>query len=477
VLLDDTYNNDLQGVMTALDALQASQDFQQKTIILSDIIENNHEIQEKNYTLIAAKLQEINHAKFIAIGEQLWLHKDKFGKKSFFYKSTDDFLKMHNFLFQNELILLKGARTFHFEKIVATLEQGNHHTYLEVNLNMLLDNYLHIKQRLKPNTKVMAMVKAFAYGAGSYEVAQVLVNRGIDYLGVAFVEEGIYLRKKGINCPILVMSVNPDDFQACINYQLDVEINNFEQIKALQPLPRINVHIKINTGMNRLGFSPENIYQAVEQIIGLKHVNIIGIMTHLAAADDPTHDSFTNTQISIFEEITEHISKKYNIRPLRHALNSAGIARFTAHQFDMVRTGISLYISEKENVLVLKSTIAQIQTLKPKQTVGYNRKWQATEATKIAIVNIGYADGLRRSLGNGQWQVVIEDKLFPIVGQICMDICMVNIGKHSFPIGSEVIIFGTQANSIQMMAQKLDTITYEIVTNVSTRVKRKFVLS
>jgi alanine racemase len=383
--------------------------------------------------------------------------------------------------------LIKGSRQFEFENIVSLLEEKTHETILEINLNAISHNLNYFKSKLSPKTKLMIMVKAFGYGSGSYEIAKLLAHHKVDYLGVAFADEGIELRKAGIELPILVMNPEMTSFQSIIQYHLEPEIYNIRGLKAFlkiadeKHLQHYPIHLKINTGMNRLGFDTEVLPELIAILKNNKRVTIKSIMSHLASSDVPEHRDFTLQQIADFERDSFTLMNELNINPIRHICNTSGISNYPQAQFDMVRLGIGLYgVSNEayeqvklENVGTLKSVISQIRTIEAGESVGYVRRFIADGTTKIATIPIGYADGISRLWGNGVGYVSINGKQAPIIGSICMDMLMINVTGINCVEGSEVIIFGKNPSVIDI-AKATSTIPYEILTSISARVKRVF---
>ncbi|OQX98755.1 MAG: alanine racemase [Bacteroidetes bacterium 4572_117] len=358
-------------------------------------------------------------------------------------------------------------------------------TTLEVSLNALAHNLGHFRSFLKPGTKTMAMVKAFSYGSGDYEVAKWLNRLGVNYLGVAVTDEGVDLRISGITTPIMIMSPSFDSYHDLIKYKLEPELYNFSTLQKFSEfiqqsgIDKYPVHIKIDTGMRRLGFVNEDIDELVDKLKEVKNLKVESVFSHLAASDDSFHDDFTNQQISDFKKATERIQDILPYKFMRHIVNSSGIERFPHAHFDMVRLGIGLYgISptyqdKLQHISTLKTKISQIKKVKANQTVGYSRKGKTPHDIKIAILPIGYADGFNRKFSNGVGKVLINGKLAPIIGNICMDLCMVNLTGIDAKEGDDAIIFSEQ-NPISKLAEQIGTIPYEILTSVARRVKRVY---
>jgi len=488
-IINDSYSSDINSLEIALDFLDQQQQHNKKTVILSDILQSGRQDDEL-YHEVGQLLSNKGVSKIVGIGPAISKQSGNFKMEKTFYLSTEDFL--NNFPFSNfykENILLKGARVFEFEKISASLQEKTHATILEINLDSLVHNLNYFRSKLNAKTKIMAMVKAFSYGSGSYEIANILQFHHIDYLTVAYADEGVQLRNTGINVPIMVMSPDKESLEIIRKYNLEPEIYSFRILDQLINSIKDNgnrqnsfkVHIKLDTGMHRLGFEAEEIDRLVSKLRENKNIKICSIFSHLTSSEEPKHDTFTKQQIQQFREMSSKITEALEYPVLLHILNSAGINRFPEAQFDMVRLGISLYgisanKSEQENLQQigsLKSSISQIKHINPNETIGYNRQWTTQKHTDIATIAVGYADGLNRKLGNGKGIVLINNKLVPIIGNICMDMCMVDITGINAKEGDKVIIFGKN-NTISKMAETLNTIPYEILTSISQRVKRVY---
>ncbi|MEY2631011.1 MAG: hypothetical protein RLZZ469_1908, partial [Bacteroidota bacterium] len=485
-LIDDSYSSDFQSLKIALDFLEHQKQHKKKTIILSDIFQsglNNDELYSQVSQLIISN--KINRV--IGIGETISQYKNKFINGTTF-KNVAEFMNAFDHLtFENETILIKGARDFHFEQIVSMLEEKTHETVLEINLNAISHNLNFFKSKLAPKTKLMVMVKAFGYGNGGFEIAKLLEHHKVDYLGVAFADEGISLKSAGINVPIMVMNPETTSFSAIIQHQLEPEIYSIKGLKAFlkiaeqKKLKHFPIHLKIDTGMHRLGFEEEHLPELIAILKGNETVQIKSILSHLATSDDLKHDAFAQSQIALFEQLSTQLISELKIKPIRHILNTSGISNYPDAQYDMVRLGIGLYgISNDEeeqkfleNVGTLKSVISQIRTIEAGESVGYGRRFMAEKTTKIATIPIGYADGIRRSWGNEMGYVVINGQEAKIVGSVCMDMLMVNVTEIDCKEGQSVIIFGENP-TVNLMAKALNTIPYEILTGISQRVKRVF---
>ncbi|MCK5823655.1 MAG: bifunctional UDP-N-acetylmuramoyl-tripeptide:D-alanyl-D-alanine ligase/alanine racemase [Bacteroidales bacterium] len=484
-IINDSYNSDIQSLTIALDFLNHQKQNNKNILILSDILQSSFDEKEL-YKKISELVREKNIDEIIGIGKTISRNSNFFSIKKHFFSSTDDFaINYSKNLFINSNILIKGSRKFHFEKISTLLEKKIHRTVLEVNLNAIEQNLNFFRSKLRPETKIMAMVKAFSYGSGTFEIASLLQYQNINYLAAAYTDEGIELRKNQISLPIVIMNPEVNSFNLMIEYKLEPEIYNFRTLRAFhETLIKNNkktypIHIKLDTGMHRSGFDSNDIDDLINELKEYKNLKIKSIFSHLAASDEKIHDDFTNKQFSSFELMTSKIINEFDYPILRHILNSSGIERFPKNQYDMVRLGIGLYgISPSKknklfNVSTLKSIIAQIRTVKKNETVGYGRKGKLDKDSKIATVPIGYADGLRRQLSNGVGKVLVNNQFAPIIGNICMDICMIDITKVNAKEGDEVIFFGNDY-PVTELAKQLNTIPYEILTSISNRVKRVY---
>ena len=485
-LIDDSYSSDFQSLKIALDFLESQKQYKKKTLILSDIYESGLADADL-YSKVSQLIISNKIARVIGIGTTISTFKSKFPNCTVF-KNTDDFLAHADHLnFGAETILIKGARTFHFEKIVAALEEKTHETVLEINLNAISHNLNFFKSKLKKKTKMMVMVKAFGYGNGGFEIAKLLEHHQVDYLGVAFADEGISLKNDGINLPIMVLNPETTSFVAIIQHQLEPEIYTMKGLYAFlkiadkKKLKNFPIHIKLDTGMHRLGFEAETINELIAVLKENKSVAVKSILSHMATSDDLIHHEFALSQINLFEQLSSKIMHELQIKPIRHILNTSGISNFPKAQYDMVRLGIGLYgISNDpdeqqylENVGTLKSIISQIRTIESGESVGYGRRFVAKRTTNIATIPIGYADGISRHWGNEIGFVTINNQKASIVGSICMDMLMVDVTEIQCKEGDGVIIFG-ESPSVIYIAQKLQTIPYEILTGISQRVKRMF---
>ena len=389
---------------------------------------------------------------------------------------------------ENQLILLKGTRVFEIEKIKKLLELQKHDTTLEVNLNAIVHNINIHKNLLKPETKVCAMVKAFSYGLGGYEIAEFLQHHHIDYLGVAYADEGVDLRKNGVTTPILVMNPEQSSYDTIIDYHLEPEIYSLrvldlfgKQLQAKGIQETYPIHIKIETGMHRLGFKEDEIDDLIKTLKKY-NVKIASIFSHLSCADVPEEKEYTLQQLETFERVSSKIIQNIDYKPIRHILNTAGIINFTDYQYDMVRIGIGMMgIScvpeiekQLQNVATFKTVISQISKVEKGDSIGYSRKYIAEKDTRIATIPIGYADGIPRLIGNKKGFVIIKGQKVPIVGNVCMDMLMADLGEIPAKEGDEVVIFNS-CKTLEEFADYCQTIPYEVLTSISRRVKRIYV--
>jgi alanine racemase len=487
-IINDSYSSDFDSLNIAIDFLNQQKQHKKKTIILSDILQSGRE-ENDLYSEISDLLQKKGISRIIGIGKAIKSQADKFKIEKSFYESTDSFIRDFLFSgFNKESILLKGARIFEFEKISNILQQKAHETILEINLNAIIHNLNFYRSTIQTETKIMAMVKAFSYGSGSYEIANALQFHNVDYLTVAYSDEGVELRKAGITLPIMVMNPDEQSIDSILKNNLEPEIYSLRIFQLLEKAieqhitdenQKVKIHIKLDTGMHRLGFEINDLPELIHRIKKNPNIIVQSVFSHLAASDNNLYDVFTKKQISSFNEMSSFIISELGYNILRHILNSAGILRFPEAQYDMVRLGIGLYgISsigyeqkDLQNVGTLKTVISQIKNIPENDTVGYGRAWIAAKNSKIAIIPIGYADGLNRKLGNGNGKVLINNRFAPIIGSICMDMCMVDISGIDANENDEVIIFG-EKYSVNDIANDLQTIPYEVLTSISRRVKR-----
>ena len=486
VVISDYYNSDPSSVRIALETLQQQTAVGNKIIVLSafEQIEYSKQLYDSVFKTINVK--SVNQ--IFLIGKE-W---ERFAENEnvFWYLTTNELLlELSQFKLRNAVVLLKGARPFSFEKIADVIAEKKHETFLEVNMEALVHNLNYIKLTLPKRTKIMAMVKAFSYGSGSTEIASLLQFHGVDYLGVAYLEEGVELRASGINLPIMVMNPSRDNFGKLIKNNLEPEIYSVSLLKAFlvettknqNPNSRYKIHLKIDTGMHRLGFSLSDLNTVLDVLKSDTRIEVASVFTHLAGADDSQFDAFSQLQISIFEKACASLQEQLDAPFLQHILNSAGTMRFPHLAKDMVRLGIGLYgidsSKTKQSHLMpvtrFVTHVSQLKPIKKGESVGYSRGFIAKENTTIATLPVGYADGYYRSLGNLKAQVFINGSFCPVVGNVCMDMLMVDVSGLEIQEGDEVELFGENV-SVSDLARAADTIPYEILAHISTRVPRVY---
>ena len=486
-IIDDSYSSDFQSLKIALDFLESQKKKNaSKTIILSDIFQSGFS-NEELYSKVAQLITDNKINRVIGIGPTISSFEAKFPNSRMFLNTALFIEAVDDLNFTNETILIKGARSFQFEEIVSLLEEKTHETVLEINLDSISHNLNYYKSKLANDVKIMVMVKAFGYGNGGLEIAKLLEHHNTDYLGVAFADEGISLKNGGIKLPIMVLNPESTSFPSIIQYQLEPEIYSIKGLNAFLKIAREKnlkdypIHIKLDTGMHRLGFENNTIEELISTLQGNLTVRVQSILSHLATSDDPNHFEFVEEQISLFDKLSSRLMSELNISPIRHILNTSGISNFPNAQYNMVRLGIGLYgvsndpAEQKylENVGTLKSIISQVRTIPIGDSVGYGRRFMAKKETKIATIPIGYADGISRLWGNQVGFVTIKNQKAYIVGSVCMDMLMVDVSHIECKEGDSVIIFGESPTVVEM-AEALKTIPYEIMTSISQRVKRVF---
>ena len=490
-IINDSYSADLSSFTIALDFLSQQQQHGRRTVILSDILQSGR--SEKDlYAEVARLLQQRQVNRLIGIGERISHHQNIFQAAGIpelaFFSSVDAFIKEINHLpFKDETILLKGARIFELEQVDRLLQQKVHQTVLEIDLTAVAHNLKQFQQLLQPSTRLMAMVKAFSYGSGSYEIANALQFHRVDYLAVAYADEGVELRKAGINLPIMVMNPDESTFDVLVQYSLEPDLyapgilSLFEDFVKKQGMQQFPVHIELETGMNRLGFAMRDM-PVVINALRTPYFKVQSVFTHLASSEDPQHDAYTDQQGALYMKMVEQLQEAVSYPFIRHVVNTAGIVRHPKWHLDMVRLGIGLYGGdssgegglELREVSTLKSTIAQIKELKEGETVSYGRKGVVTRDTRIATVRIGYADGYPRRLGNGNGKMMVNGHLAPVIGTVCMDMTMIDITDISHVSeGDDVIVFGSQL-PVKQVAHWAQTIPYELLAGISQRVKRVY---
>ena len=486
LIINDSFNLDLDSLIISYQFINQYQK-DKKILILTDILDT---IEENSilYPKIAKLTNEQGFNQVFLIGNQITQYQELFTSECKIFETTQELIESQ-FLssIEDHLILLKGARIFGIEKIKKLLELQKHDTTLEINLNAIIHNINVHKSQLKPNTKVCAMVKAYSYGLGGYEIAEFLQHHHIDYLGVAYADEGIDLRKNGIITPILVMNPEQNSYESIIDYHLEPEIYNFRVLELFgnilnfKGLENYPIHIKIETGMHRLGFKENEIDELIKKIKQYRF-KVASIFSHLSSADNPKEEAYTLKQFETFERISQKIIEKIGYQPIRHILNSAGIAIYNDYQYDMVRIGIGMLgfspnekiQKELQNVVSFKTLISQISEVKKGESIGYNRNFIAKKDTKIATIPVGYADGVPRLMGNEKGFLWIKNKKIPIIGNVCMDMLMLNLGDLPAKEGEEVILFNSIPR-LKNFAEYSQTIIYEVLTSISRRVKRIYI--
>jgi alanine racemase len=489
-IIDDSYSADFYSLQVAMDFLKQQETHKKKTLIISEFEDSG--LSEKEYIdKLKIILQQTSFDKLIGVGK-IFMHQIEALtytiKEWYVFETTEKLLEQFHVLkFDRELILLKGARKFSFEKITAQLIGQTHATVLEINLNALIHNLNIYRGFLPKDCGVIAMVKAFSYGSGSTEVAALLEKQRIDYLAVAYADEGVHLRKNGIHTPIIVMNPDAVDFDRMLEYSLEPEIYSLQILQQLIDKIKdspIYIHLKVETGMNRLGFMVNEIGELIKVLKAHPAIRVKTIFSHLAGSEEAQLDEFTRQQIASFRKVSETLTMQLSYPIKKHLLNSSGILRFPEAHFDYVRLGIGLYgvdstssiQQQLQTIGTLKTRISQIKTVAKGETVGYSRKGIADKDLKIAVLAIGYADGYDRRFGNGIGEVFISGQKAKIIGNICMDMCMADI-THIDEVyeGDETEIYGREISIIKQ-AEKIGTIAYELLTRISSRVKRLYYL-
>ncbi len=487
LIINDSFNLDLDSLTIAYQFInQYNRD--EKTLVLSDIFDVKND-DVSLYHKVAEITNQQNFKQIFLVGNQISRFQEKFNAKTYTFSTTKELLESQQLnSIENQLILLKGARIFEFEKIKSHLELQKHDTVLEINLNAILHNINVHKSLLKPETKMCAMVKAYSYGLGGYEIAEFLQHHHIDYLGVAYADEGVDLRKNGITTPILVMNPEQGSYDVIIDYNLEPEIYSLRvlelfanqlQLKGIQQ--KYPIHIKVETGMHRLGFKEHEIDELVENLKKY-NVKVASIFSHLSSADVPEEDDYTMEQIRTFQRVSSKISEALGYQPIRHILNTAGITYYSDYQFEMVRIGIGMVgisanpkvKNQLQSAVTFKTVISQISEVKQGDSIGYNRKYKAEKDTRIATIPVGYADGIPRLIGNKKGFVGIHNQKVSIVGNICMDMLMVDLQNIKAKEGDEVIIFNGNP-TLEEFSGYCQTIPYEVLTSISRRVKRIYI--
>ena len=487
-LINDYYNSDINSFEIALQFLgqQTNSSGQRKTVILSDIRQSGLKPEELYFEVNRLlQLNKIN--RLIGIGKTICEHQTLFQVKAQFYEDTQSFLEdFDDSNFKDDAVLIKGGREFRFERLASVLQKKYHQTQLEINLNTLVDNLNLFKAKLKPETKIMIMVKAFSYGSGTVEIARALEFQKVDYLAVAVADEGIELRQAGIETPIIVMNPEEHSFEAMLEYRLEPNIYSAKVFEQFTKIARSSaernypVHIKIETGMNRLGFSTKNELEPItEQIQKEGILRVQSVFSHLAGSDGAEHDVFTRDQYIRFLALAEVVVSRQNNKVILHLLNSAGIERFSDLQLDMVRLGIGLYGVAATSELAVRpiarwiSTVSQLKHVEIGETVGYSRMGKVDHPKMIAVVPVGYADGYDRRFSNGGAKMWINGSLAPVIGNVCMDMTMIDVTGITVQEGDQVELMGDHVH-LSQLAEWAETIPYEILTGISQRVKRVY---
>ncbi len=486
MIIDDTYNSDINSVAVALNALYVQSMGRRRVAVISDIRQSGIPSEELyGRVAVAVKKAAVDH--LIGVGETISSFAHLFPRGSSFYLSTDELIE--NFdreRWAKSVILVKGSRDSRFERLTRLLERRTHTTTLEVDLAAMKKNLNYFRQHLPQHHPIVAMVKAGSYGTGDVDVARMLQHEGVRYLAVAFADEGVTLRKKGITMPIVVLNADQDSFDMMIAHDLEPEIYSFHSLDAFRRAVHhahreaYPIHIKLDTGMHRLGFVDDEIDLLGRAIHLDTTLHVASIFSHLSSADVVEEDDFTRKQIAAFDYMSQQLTEWLDYKPLRHIANSAAIVRFKEAHFDMCRLGLGLYGFGFEHndslipVATLSTRIVQIKNLAAGESIGYGRAARTEHETVTATIPVGYADGLDRHLGNGRWEVIVGGKRAPIIGRVCMDSAMIDItGIAGVEVGDTVTIFGPEAgNTLEDMARVLDTISYEIMTSISARVKR-----
>ena len=495
-ILNDAYNADAASIHNAFAMLESENSHRNKALILSDIEHQGNRQQPIQEAILQRAIERFGAEQVILIGpvyKSLAIGQE--GVQAF--PTTEAFLAQFDYhRFRNHVVLLKGARKFQLEKIIPHLSRRVNATLFRINLNALISNYRYFRDLIPAETKMMAMVKAFAYGAGGWEIARTLEREGLDYLAVAYLSEGIELRSRGIRLPIMVINPDESGLDQLFRFNLEPEVYSLTFLKRCLEMTRqagagsISVHIKLDTGMRRLGFGDEEIPALIKFLREHPDVHVKSLLSHLADADSPKSDAFTSAQIHTFTTQCDRICSELNIQPIRHILNTAGILRFPDHAMDMVRLGIGLYgitpleqkgVEEErlEEIGSLVSLISQIHEYPEGTSVGYGRSQFTDRPSRIATIPIGYADGVPRSLSNGQISFLVRGQLAPTFGRVCMDMLMLDVTDiPEAEAGDEVVLIGKQQNaevSVETFAERCGTIPYEILVGISPRVRRLYV--
>jgi Alr-MurF fusion protein len=482
-VIDDSYSFDLAGLKISLDFLNA-QNKSHKVVVLSDLLESG--LQPTDWIARAQTMIQHAHVDFlIGIGKALATHAQLLTVNHAVFSTVEECLAAwHTLPIADAAVLIKGARVFRLERIAQKLQKKIHGTVLEVDLNAVVHNLNMFRAQLNPQTKIMAMVKAFAYGSGTHEVATLLQYHKVDYMGVAYADEGQALRKHGIHVPIMVMNPTPETMDILLESNLEPSIYSLPLLHALCHHLQgraLSIHIKFDTGMHRLGFEEGDLPALLGILQQHPNIHISSVYSHLAGSDEAIHDGFSAQQVERFVKMYHALSTTLNIKPIRHILNSAGISRLGQYQMDMVRLGIGLYgvdpglaMSQSlQPAVTLRTTISQIKTVAAGETIGYGRHGKAEHPMQLATLAIGYADGYSRKFSKGVGKVWVNGQLAPVVGNVCMDMTMIDVTQCQAQEGGTVEIFGSNL-SVSAVADWIGTIPYELLTSTSDRVKRVF---
>ena len=481
LLINDAYSIDKKSLEIGIQYLNANKEHDYTVLFIAEDRTKDNSV----LPVLKRLLQKIKINEVVYIGNNIEPDKDNF--IDHFYSSAADFLS-NPIEYQNTSILFTGSRSVQLEQIVSFYLEQKHITRLEIDLGRVKENLNFYRSNVDKRVKILAMVKAQSYGGGILEMARFLTQQGVDYFGVAYADEGISLVNGGISKPIMVMNPEPASYDTIIEHQLEPSIyslhhlNEFIHQLIVKGRSRFPIHVKIETGMNRLGFNQNQLDELLATLKSQPEVIVKSVFSHFSVADDPSEIDYTKQQIDRFIAATNHLEKELGYTFMRHLANSNGTLYFPDAHFDMVRLGIGMFgLIEKEvkkgrlqNALKLTSQLSQIRLVQPGESVGYGRKFKAKELTRVGIIPVGYGDGFRRSLGNGKWNVMIDGKAFPLIGNVCMDSIMVDLTGSEINVGDEAVLFGDE-NSVFEMSNVLDTIPYEIISTISTRVQRIYI--
>lgn len=483
-LINDAYSNDLASLTVALEHLDVVGRGRPRAVVISDIV-GSGEDRDALYQRMAALLRRAGADRVLTVGTELAARTDLFEGRATHYTDAQDLIRRCDPAeLAGHAVLIKGARGFTLEQVVHRWQRQVHGTVLEIDLEAIRHNLNHYRAQLSGGTKVMAMVKAFGYGSGALELARLFAHEQVHYLGVAYADEGIELRQQGIQLPILVMNPEPVPFEVLDRYRLEAEVYDERSLLDAADHARLfpampPVHLKLDTGMHRLGFMPAELPRLLHLLREHPHLRVASVLSHLAASEDPAHDAFTRQQIAQFTAMADAIDATLGYRPFRHMANSAAVRRFPEARFDLVRLGIGLHgigsdSAETAQLLPtasLRTPIAQLRQVPVGDSVSYGRRWVAQRPSIIATVPLGYADGLSRRLGNGVGRLWVHGSAAPIVGSVCMDMCMLDVTDIPCQIGDMAYLFNTE-HPVTEVARDLGTIPYEVLTGIAQRVKR-----